>query len=52
MGRIGMSELIVLMIIALIVFGPKNLPTLGKSLGESIKNFKNAMGLDENDKIQ
>jgi sec-independent protein translocase protein TatA len=46
-GSIGMPELIVIFVIALIVFGPSKLPDLGKSLGEAIKGFKKAMNDSE-----
>ncbi|HEY7817142.1 MAG TPA: twin-arginine translocase TatA/TatE family subunit, partial [Vicinamibacteria bacterium] len=36
LGPIGMQELVIIFIIALIVFGPRKLPHLGKSLGKSI----------------
>jgi sec-independent protein translocase protein TatA len=42
-GSIGMPELIVIFVVALIVFGPSKLPELGKSLGEAIRGFKKAM---------
>ena len=42
-GSIGMPELIVIFVIALLVFGPTKLPDLGKSLGEAIRGFKKAM---------
>ena len=42
-GSIGMPELIVIFIVALIVFGPSKLPDLGKSLGEAIRGFKKAV---------
>jgi sec-independent protein translocase protein TatA len=46
-GSIGMPELIVIFVIALIVFGPSKLPDLGKSLGEAIRGFKKAVNDSE-----
>ena len=44
-------HLIVIFLIALVVFGPKKLPELGKGLGEAIRGFKKALDGDElNDK--
>lgn len=42
MGPIGMPEMVIIAIIALIIFGPRKLPELGKSLGKSIAEFKRA----------
>jgi len=42
MGSVGLPELIIIFTIALIVFGPRKLPELGKSLGKSIAEFKRA----------
>jgi TatA/E family protein of Tat protein translocase len=42
MGPIGVPELIILLVVALIVFGPRKLPELGRSLGRSIGEFKRA----------
>jgi sec-independent protein translocase protein TatA len=42
MGSIGMPEMVVIAVIALIIFGPRKLPELGKSLGKSIAEFKRA----------
>ena len=41
-GSLGMPELIVIFVIALIVFGPRKLPELGRSLGRGINEFKKA----------
>jgi len=41
-GSLGMPELIVIFVIALIVFGPRKLPDLGRSLGRGIAEFKKA----------
>src|SRR5947209_4811856 len=42
MGQLGFSEMLVIFIVALLVFGPKKLPELGKSLGKGIREFKKA----------
>lgn len=39
-GRIGAGELILILAIALVIFGPSKLPEVGRSLGEAINNFK------------
>ena len=40
MGRIGTTELLLVLGIALVIFGPTKLPQLGKALGDTIHNFK------------
>jgi sec-independent protein translocase protein TatA len=41
-GGIGMTELIVILVIVLIIFGAKKLPQIGEGLGKGIRNFKKA----------
>jgi TatA/E family protein of Tat protein translocase len=41
-GSIGMPELVIILVIALIIFGPRKLPELGRSLGKSIGEFRKA----------
>jgi TatA/E family protein of Tat protein translocase len=56
-GSIGVPELIIILTIALIVFGPRKLPELGRSLGRSLNEFKRASNelrhtLDEEIRIE
>ena len=44
LANIGSVEIIVIAVIILILFGGKKLPEMGKGLGESLKEFKNAFG--------
>jgi sec-independent protein translocase protein TatA len=47
-GGIGMSELLVVLVIVLIIFGAGKLPEIGKGLGKGIRNFRRASsGLDD-----
>lgn len=41
-GRLGLMELILILVIALVIFGPAKLPEIGKSMGKAINEFKNA----------
>jgi len=49
-GLLQPLHLVVILIIAMFVFGPKKLPELGKGLGEGIRGFKKAMS--DNDKAE
>ncbi len=40
MGKLGIGELAIILVIVLIVFGPKKLPELAKSMGQAVKEFK------------
>ena len=42
MGSLGMQEIIIIFIIALIIFGPRKLPDLGKTIGKGLAEFKKA----------
>ena len=46
--NLGPFEIITILVVALVIFGPKNLPKLGKSLGQTVKNVREGMeGEDE-----
>lgn len=45
----GVPELLIILVVILLIFGPKNLPKLGASLGKTVKNIRKGMG-DEDDK--
>ena len=48
MGPFGPTEILIILVIALVVFGPKRLPEMGKSLGKGIRQFRESVsGLDE-----
>ena len=49
MPNIGPLEIVIILIIALIVFGPKRLPELGRSMGKGIREFKNSLTSDKDD---
>ena len=56
-GSIGMPELMIIFVIALIIFGPRKLPELGRSMGKSLSEFKRASNdlkntLDEEIRIE
>ncbi|OPL10318.1 MAG: hypothetical protein AVO34_11045 [Firmicutes bacterium ML8_F2] len=55
-GKIGIWEILLILIVALIIFGPAKLPELGKSIGNGLREFKKAtrelkdtISLDDND---
>jgi sec-independent protein translocase protein TatA len=49
MPNIGPLEIVIILIIALIVFGPKRLPELGRSMGRGMREFKNSLTSDKDD---
>jgi sec-independent protein translocase protein TatA len=52
MFGLGLPELVVVLVIALVFFGPKKLPAMGKSLGEAIRGFKKEMSDDHTEKTE
>jgi sec-independent protein translocase protein TatA len=49
MGRIGMPELLIILVIIVVIFGANRLPELGRGIGKGIRNFKDATreGMDD-----
>ena len=45
LGGLGVPELIIILIVVLLIFGPKNLPKLGSAIGRTVKNLRE--GMDE-----
>lgn len=56
-GGIGVPELLIILVVVLLIFGPKNLPKLGSALGRSVKNLRDGMEsapdieIDEDDEV-
>lgn len=44
---LGVPELLIILAVALLIFGPKHLPKLGRSLGRTIHNFREGLGNDK-----
>ena len=52
MPNIGPLEIVIVLIIVLVIFGPKRLPDLGRSLGKGMREFKDSVtGKDEDDEL-
>ena len=50
MGGIGGMEIFIILVVALVIFGPKKLPEMGRSLGKALREFKSA-GSDLQDEL-
>ena len=48
----GVPELVIILIVILLIFGPKNLPKLGSAFGKTVKNLREGMGVNEGDKVE
>jgi sec-independent protein translocase protein TatA len=42
-GQIGFGEILILLLVLLVLFGPKRLPQIGRSLGKGVRDFKDAL---------
>jgi sec-independent protein translocase protein TatA len=51
MPNIGPLEIAIVLVIALVVLGPKRLPELGRSMGKGIREFKGSLSMDDEDEI-
>ncbi|NLT95495.1 MAG: twin-arginine translocase TatA/TatE family subunit [Clostridia bacterium] len=52
MPNLGMPELILILVLALIIFGPGKLPEVGKAIGKGIREFKTALNADKKDTVK
>ncbi len=50
MPRLGMGELVIILLIVVVLFGANRLPQLGKGLGEGIRSFKKSFGGEDDEK--
>jgi sec-independent protein translocase protein TatA len=50
MGRIGIPELVIILVIVILIFGANRLPEIGRGIGRGIRNFKDATKHDEAEK--
>ena len=48
-GWIGPGEIVILLIVALLVFGPKRLPEMGRSIGKGMREFKGSLTMSDDD---
>lgn len=48
-GRLGVPELLIILLIVLVIFGASRLPQLGKGIGQGLKNFKDSVRPNEPD---
>ena len=51
MPNVGPLEIAIVLVIALLIFGPKRLPELGKSMGKGIREFKGSLSVDDKDEL-
>lgn len=49
MGRFGLPEILIILVIVILIFGANRLPELGRGIGKGIRNFKDATKNDDKD---
>jgi len=49
LGRVGVPELIIILMIIILIFGASRLPDIGRGIGKGIRNFKDATKEGQND---
>ena len=49
MGRFGLPEILIILVIVILIFGANRLPELGRGIGKGIRNFKDATKHDQDD---
>lgn len=54
MGNLGFGEVLIILVVALLIFGPSKLPQLGKAAGETLREFKKGMNgiISEDEEIK
>jgi sec-independent protein translocase protein TatA len=52
MPSVGPGEIILVLIVALLIFGPKRLPEMGRSVGKSMREFKDSLSGKDDDEIE
>ena len=50
MGRLGLPELVIILVIIILIFGANRLPDIGRGIGKGIRNFKDATREGQNEK--
>jgi sec-independent protein translocase protein TatA len=50
-GWIGPGEIVILLVVALLVFGPKRLPEMGRSIGKGMREFKTSLTMSDDDTV-
>ena len=51
-GGIGVPELLIILVVVLLIFGPKNLPKLGSALGKTVKGLRDGMGAGKKKEVK